>query len=120
MPLSANTTDIMLLKYLAENDEKQNIDEIVEDIYNRQNANNVEIYPIFSEDGKCHSPDLWRDLVFLKENFFIRVEEVDHSVNIAITFWGRNISHLYRIAKNIEQMLCQPIIQKQSDVGSLS
>jgi len=101
----ANTTDKILLKYLCNRCEATNIIEFMDELNEKQNQIDLQIYPIISNDGKSHSPELWRDIAILTDNFFINLEKKEDENYATITPWGKCVSELYELPKSIEKLM---------------
>lgn len=105
MTLVANTHDKILLKYLSETEGKKNIHDLLKEFDEKQRKSGHEVFPIFFDGERYHSPVLWKTVAYLADNFLIDFEKENGNPTISINELGRQISDLYQLPSQTERML---------------
>lgn len=105
MAMVANTLDKILLKWLSEIEGKRSISELLKDIYDKQKKAGYETFAISQHGKKYSSPEIWRNIKYLADNFLINFEEEKGIPTVSINEFGKTLAELYVLSQESEKML---------------
>jgi len=99
----ANSTEKVLLKYLATNPKSNDLRNIITRIKNNQKNN--ELYTFLRINMKQTSPQFWNDVAYLKENRLINVKKEKKRIFAFVTPLGYHVSNIFTLSSQSSKIL---------------